>query len=53
MKSLSYTRQQLISLGQFSSEDFEYIKQCRGKHTKLGLAYQLTFVRLLDDGRTR
>ena len=48
MKSLSYTRQQVISLGQFSSEDFEYIKQCRGKHTKLGLAYQLTFVRLLN-----
>ncbi len=48
MRPLSYTRQQLINLGQFSYEDLEIIKRCRTKHIKLGFAYQLVFVRLLN-----
>ena len=43
-----YLQQQLVQSGQFSAADLEEIAYCRGKHNKLGFAYQLIHVRLLN-----
>ncbi len=32
----------------FSTNDIECIRQCRGEHNRLGFAYQLAFVRILN-----
>ncbi len=46
MKSHAYTHQDLVRLAQFTPDDLTKIRECRQKHTRLGFAYQLAFVRL-------
>jgi len=48
MVMLSYTYEQIFAQTPLSIEDMAYIEQCRGEHNRLGFAYQLTFVRLLN-----
>ena len=45
---MHYTHTQLLSQAQFTAEDIARIMQCRGEHNRLGFAYQLAFVRLLN-----
>ena len=44
----TYTRDQLVSQAQFSAADLAHIMQRRGEQNRLGFAYQLAFVRLLN-----
>jgi len=46
--TLRYSHQYLIDIGRFSSTDLEKIGTYRGHHNRLGFAYQLVFVRLLN-----
>ena len=43
-----YSHQQLIEIGKLSREDFKKIRTYRGQHNRLGFAYQLVFVRVLN-----
>jgi len=44
----TFTPEQLLSQAPFSAEDFTRINQCRGVPNRLGFAYHLAFVRLLN-----
>lgn len=48
MNTLSFNRDQLVKLAQFSASDMEKIKQCRFDYTQLGFGYQLDCVRVLN-----
>ncbi len=43
-----YTRRQLRREAALTEADLEEIRQCRRPHNRLGFAYQLSFVRLLN-----
>ncbi len=43
-----YSHEQLLSQTQYSAEDIARITQCRGEYNRLGFAYQLAFVRILN-----
>jgi hypothetical protein len=43
-----YSQQQLMEAGKFALADLEKIRAYRGKHNRLGFAYQLLYVRLLN-----
>ena len=43
-----YSRQELIDKASLTSEDLEQINQCRRNYNRLGFAYQIGFVRLLN-----
>lgn len=43
-----YSHQQLIEIGKLSREDFKKIRTYRGQHNRLGFAYQLVFVQVLN-----
>jgi len=43
-----YSHQQLIDGGRFSKADVQKIQTYRGKHNKLGFAYQLNYVRIFN-----
>jgi hypothetical protein len=45
---LNYSRAQLIEEGKLSTTDIEKIHQYRGSHNRIGFAYQLLHVRLLN-----
>ena len=49
MKEKNFSQQSLIELGRLQLDDFNRISQCRGKHNRLGYAYQLIFVKLLNN----
>lgn len=44
----SFSQYTLIEYGSLSENDFNLIRQCRGDHNKLGFAYQLIFIKLLN-----
>ncbi|WP_410521416.1 DUF4158 domain-containing protein [Candidatus Tisiphia endosymbiont of Parasteatoda lunata] len=44
----SFSQYNLIEFGSLQQDDLNKIQQCRGKHNKLGYAYQLIFVKLLN-----
>jgi TnpA family transposase len=44
----SFSQYSLIEYGTLSDTDFTLIKKCRGESNKLGFAYQLIFIRLLN-----
>lgn len=48
MQAKNFSQHSLIEFGAFKSGDSSKINQCRGKHNKLGYAYQLIFVKLLN-----
>ena len=48
MRDKAFSRQSLIEYGKLNQLDIVQINQCRGKHNKLGFAYQLIFVKLLN-----
>ncbi len=43
-----YSREQLVDLASLTAEDIRKIKECRRTHNRLGFAYQIGFVRLLN-----
>ena len=48
MTTTDYSRQELIEQASLTSEDMEQINQCRHNYNRLGFAYQIGFVRLLN-----
>ncbi len=44
----SFSQYSLIEYGHLNDADRNLIKKCRGEHNKLGFAYQLIFIRLLN-----
>lgn len=46
--SHNFSQYSLIEYGTFGEKDFNLIRRCRGDHNKLGFAYQLIFVKLLN-----
>ena len=44
----NFSQYSLIEYGTFCDTDFTLIKKCRGESNKLGFAYQLIFIRLLN-----
>jgi TnpA family transposase len=46
--SKSFSQYSLIEYGKLSNMDFSLINKCRGEHNKLGFAYQLIFIKLLN-----
>lgn len=44
----SFSQYSLIEYGSLAEQDFNLIRKCRGDHNKLGFAYQLIFIRLLN-----
>ena len=46
--STSFSQYSLIEYGKLSNMDFSLINKCRGEHNKLGFAYQLIFIKLLN-----
>lgn len=46
--SYNFSQYSLIEYGTFGEKDFNLIRRCRGDHNKLGFAYQLIFVKLLN-----
>ena len=43
-----FSQQQLVEIGQLSAEDMDEVNRRRQPYTRLGFAYQLSFVRLLN-----
>src|SRR2546425_594196 len=43
-----FTQGQLVQVAKLSDADLRIIKACRGKHNKLGFAYQLCYVKLFN-----
>jgi len=48
MMPTRYTKQQLVQEAALSDDDMTQVRQCRRDHNRLGFAYQLGFVRLLN-----
>ena len=48
MTTTDYSRQELIEKASLTSEDMEQINQCRRNYNRLGFAYQIGFVRLVN-----
>src|SRR5438067_8425292 len=48
MMTPNYTKQQLVQETALSDADMAQVHQCRRDHNRLGFAYQLGFVRLLN-----
>jgi AAA+ ATPase superfamily predicted ATPase len=48
MMTPNYTKQQLVQETALSDADMAQVQQCRRDHNRLGFAYQLGFVRLLN-----
>jgi hypothetical protein len=48
MQEKNFSGHSLIEFGTLKPNDIIKINQCRGKHNKLGYAYQLIFVKLLN-----
>jgi hypothetical protein len=48
MDHLHFTQEQLVQVAKFSEADIVVINECRSLQTKLGLGYQLVFVRLFN-----
>jgi uncharacterized protein DUF4158 len=46
--SFTYSRQQLTEAAALTDEDMIHVHQCRRPHNRLGFAYQVGFVRLLN-----
>ena len=44
----SFSQQSLIELGKLTKDNLILVEKCRGVHNKLGFAYQLIFIRLLN-----
>ena len=44
----NFSQQSLIESGTLNEKDLTLLNQCRGNHNKLGFAYQLIFIRLLN-----
>jgi len=44
----NFSQQSLIDKGTLKDEDWVLLENCRGGHNKLGFAYQLIFIRLLN-----
>ena len=43
-----YSREQLIAQATLNAEDLEQVEQCRRGYNRLGFAYQIAFVRLVN-----
>ncbi len=53
MNNLHFSQDQLVQVAKLSDADIALIDECRGDQNKLGLGYQLGFVRLFNtDFRT-
>ncbi len=48
MKNLHFSQDQLVQVAKLSDADITVIDECRGEQNKLGLGYQLGFVRLFN-----
>jgi hypothetical protein len=48
MVTIYYSKQQLVQEAALSDDDMGQIRRCRRDHNRLGFAYQLGFVRLLN-----
>jgi TnpA family transposase len=46
MNTRTFSRQELVHLARLHAEDLAQVHTCRYQHTRLGFAYQLSFVRL-------
>ena len=46
MNTYNFSRQDLVRLARLNAEDLEQVWIRRYQHTRLGFAYQLSFVRL-------
>ena len=44
----TYSRKQLAERASLTEQDFKYVNQCRREHNRLGFAYQVCFVRLMN-----
>lgn len=47
-RSKTYSRKQLAERASLTTEDFSQVNQCRRDHNRLGFAYQVCFVRLMN-----
>jgi len=43
-----FSHQQLLEFGTFSADDLQFFRKFRGEANKLGVAYQLVYIRLLN-----
>ncbi len=48
MNKINFTQDQLARVAKLSDEDMALINTCRGSHNKLGVAYQLCYVKLFN-----
>src|ERR1039457_5970230 len=48
MNNLHFTQEQLVRVARLSDEDIALVNTCRGSHNKLGIAYQLCYVKLFN-----
>ena len=48
MNNLHFSQDQLVQVAKLSDADIAVIDECRGEQNKLGLGYQLGFVRLFN-----
>ena len=48
MNKINFTQEQLARVAKLSDEDMALIYTCRGSHNKLGVAYQLCYVKLFN-----
>jgi TnpA family transposase len=48
MNKINFAQEQLARVAKLSDEDVVLIKACRGAHNRLGLAYQLCYVKLFN-----
>jgi hypothetical protein len=48
INKIRFTQEQLTKVARLSDEDMELIADCRGEHNKLGLGYQLCYIKLFN-----
>ena len=53
MNNLHFSQDQLVQVAKLSDADMTLIDKCRRQQTKLGLGYQLGFVRLFNQFPTQ
>ncbi len=53
MNNLHFSQDQLVQVAKLSDADMSMINECRKPQTKLGLGYQLCFVRLFNQFPTQ